>query len=359
VRTWTAGAKLAAVDGDGGSVAAEAEVTLVPREPAGSIDELILGATSRQPFRASDGKSGSAFERLEIDGEPCILKTMHVDDDWLARSLGDLLGRSVTVWTSGLLDTVPASIDHTVIGAATGLGRHGWGAALLMRDVSAHLVPEGDALVPGEQHEAFVEHLAEMSARFWGWRDTIGLTPSSMRWSFFGPDMLDVERDLGWPHDVPHIAARGWEAFADRARPAIASVVDELRRMPWVISDAVAATPATLLHGDWKMGNLGSDPDGRTILVDWAYPGEGPACHDLAWYLALNQARLPEPKEDAIARFRAALEDRGVSTNGWWDRQLGLCLLGCLVQFGWEKALGDEAELRWWLDRAAEGAAWL
>jgi aminoglycoside phosphotransferase (APT) family kinase protein len=171
--------------------------------------------------------------------------------------------------------------------------------------------------------------------------------------------MLDVERDLGWPHDVPHIASRGWEAFADRARPAIASVVDELRRMPWVISDAVAATPATLLHGDWKMGNLGSDPDGRTILVDWAYPGEGPACHDLAWYLALNQARLPEPKEDAIARFRAALEDRGVSTNGWWDRQLGLCLLGCLVQFGWEKALGDEAELRWWLDRAAEGAAWL
>ena len=56
------------------------------------------------------------------------------------------------------------------------------------------------------------------------------------------------------------------------------------------------------------MGNLGTHPDGRTILLDWALPGSGPACWDLCWYLALNQARLPEPKEAAIGRFRAALE---------------------------------------------------
>ena len=55
------------------------------------------------------------------------------------------------------------------------------------------------------------------------------------------------------------------------------------------------------------MGNLGTHPDGRTILLDWAYPGSGPACWDLCWYLALNQARLPESKEATIERFRAAL----------------------------------------------------
>ena len=33
-----------------------------------------------------------------------------------------------------------------------------------------------------------------------------------------------------------------------------------------------------------------------------------------------------------------------------------LCLLGALVQFGWEKALGDDDELGWWCDRAREGA---
>ena len=92
-----------------------------------------------------------------------------------------------------------------------------------------------------------------------------------------------------------------------------------------------------------------------TILLDCAYPGAGPACHDLGWYLAMNRARLPETKEAAIDRFRAALTARGVDTDGWWDRQLDLCLLGTLAQLGWEKSLGDEAELGWWIERARAG----
>ena len=89
------------------------------------------------------------------------------------------------------------------------------------------------------------------------------------------------------------------------------------------------------------------------------YPGEGPVCHDLLWYAALNRARLPvgHSKESTIEDLRAALERHGVDTAGWWDRQLGLCTLGTLVQFGWEKALGDVEELGWWCDRAREGAA--
>jgi hypothetical protein len=97
------------------------------------------------------------------------------------------------------------------------------------------------------------------------------------------------------------------------------------------------------------MGNLGTHPDGRTILLDWAFPGSGPACWDLCWYLALNQARLPESKQAAIGRFRAALEAAGVATGSWWDAQLDLCLIAIMATFGWEKALGDDAELSWWL----------
>ena len=92
------------------------------------------------------------------------------------------------------------------------------------------------------------------------------------------------------------------------------------------------------------MGNLGTHPDGRTILLDWALPGSGPACWDLCWYLALNRARLPESKEAAIGRFRAALEAGGVATGSWWDAQLDLCLIAIMATFGWEKALGDDAD---------------
>jgi hypothetical protein len=288
-----------------------------------------------------------------------VLKVLHVDDDWIARSLGDLACWPSLLWTSGLLDAVPVGIDHTVVGAACHLGRNGWGGALLMRDVGPSLVPEGDAPVGLDQHAGFLDSLAELSAHFWGWQDDLGLLPASIRWSFFGPGMLEVEAARGWSHPVPRLADEGWRRFETRAPATTVDLIAGLRREPWVLSDALAATPWTLLHGDWKMGNLGAHPDGRTILLDWAYPGEGPACHDLAWYLALNRARLPESKEAAIGRFRAALEGHGVATEGWWDRQLGLCLLGALVQFGWEKALGDDAELAWWVDAADAGARWL
>ena len=42
----------------------------------------------------------------------------------------------------------------------------------------------------------------------------------------------------------------------------------------------------------------------------------------------------------------------GIDTTGWWERQLALSLLGIMVALGWEKALGDDAELRWWEARS-------
>jgi hypothetical protein len=80
-------------------------------------------------------------------------------------------------------------------------------------------------------------------------------------------------------------------------------------------------------------------------------------CHELAWYLALNRSRIPvgHSKQTTIDDFRATLERRGIATLGWWERQLALCLLGAVVQFGWEKALGDDDELGWWTDAARYG----
>jgi len=165
--------------------------------------------------------------------------------------------------------------------------------------------------------------------------------------------------------DYERVVADGQAYFLKRLSPATDWIMrltgDHVRPLVHERPDAVTGplnlTPLTFLQGDWKMGNLGSHPDGRTILLDWAYPGSGPACWDLCWYLALNRARIPEPKEAAIGRFRAALEARGVATDPWWDTQLDLCLIGIMATFGWEKALGDQAELDWWQDRVARAAA--
>jgi hypothetical protein len=337
---------------------AEMSLRLTRHEPSSSVDELIAGATVRRPLGGSDGKSGSELELVVIDGDRFVLKHLHPDTDWTMRGFGDLGCRPVEVWASGLLDAVPPTIDHAVVGAAAGLGRNGWGGALLLRDVSEHLVPEGDSLLSLEDHRQLLDHLADLSATFWGAEGTPELLSLESRWGAFGPGWTDAEEILGWPAAVPRIAAEGWQRFADRAPADVFSFVDSLRRDVDPLVVAVRQTPLTFLHGDWKLGNLGV-ATGRTILLDWTYPGIGPIAHDLAWYLGLNRARLPETKEASIDAVRGSLTARGIPTEGWWDQQVSLCLLGALVQFGWEKALGDDDELGWWCDRAREGARWL
>jgi len=328
---------------------------LVERPVASSVEELLAGATDRRPMVTADSKSGARFERVMIDGRPHVVKYLHVDDDWIMRSTGDLGCRPLTVWRCGLLDRVPDCIDHAVVGAAEGLGRNGWGVALLMRDVSTWLVPEGDQPVPLDQHGRFLAHMAALHAAFWDWTDTAGLAPPMHRYLEFSPVGIALEERRGWPDAVPPLIMRGWEEFRTAAG-AVSGPVMDLLHDPSPLVDALAQLPQTLVHGDWKMGNLGTGPDGRTLLLDWAVPGQACPTVELAWYLALNAARLPHAKHEAIDVYRAGLEDLGIATGPWWDRAVELALLGAVVWFGWEKALGGPgAELSWWLDHAAQG----
>jgi hypothetical protein len=326
---------------------------LTPHPVAGTVEELLAGATDREPMHATDSKSGARFERVVIDGGRYVLKYLSRDDDWIMRATGDLAYRPLLVWRTGLVDLAPDCIDHAYVGAA----HDGDGAAILLHDVGPSLVPEGDTPLPLDVHLAFMDHLAAFHASTWDFVDTVGLTPLSNRYTEFAPAVVECEAALGFPEAVPRVMRDGWAHFPDRA-PGAAPVVGALLRDPSPLVGALETLPASFLQGDWKMGNLGHHDDGRTILLDWANPGAGPGVIELTWYLALNRARLPagHTKEDAIAAYRAGLEARGVDTAPWWDRALALALLGALVQFGWEKALGDADELAWWEDHARAGA---
>lgn len=328
--------------------------SMTPRVLMPSVDELLAGAERREPFVPAAARSAARFERVWIDGEPHVVKYLHADHDFMMRALADPGTRTLRAFTAGLFDAAADVIDHAIVGAAPGTGRDGAGYALLMRDVSAELVAPGDDPLPREQHDAFIDHLARMCAATWGWRDDIGLTPYPRRWMMAGTDFVESERRRSDPERVAQLLGPGWERFAARA-PDLAEAVTALRRDVMPLAAALGATPSCFVHGDWKASNLGTAADGRTVLVDWVYLGEGPACHELGWYLALNRQKLPTSKEQVIADFRAALERHGVDTAPWWERQLSLALLGTVVQFGWEKALGDDDELRWWCDRAREG----
>jgi len=322
----------------------------------GPVTRVLARATSVTDVRPSDARAGAVYQRLTADGQAYFLKRLSPATDWIMRVTGDHVHRPYQIWRAGVMDKAPDCLDHTVVAMeVAGTGDEAV-LSVLMRDIGPRLVPPGDESVPQVQHQAFLAHMAELSVAFWGWGDDIGLTTMAQRLRFFAPDNIAGELAA---HDVPGpiaAAAAGWQRLPERSALmwTIARLVHE---RPEVITGPIGDTPSTFLQGDWKMGNLGSHPDGRTILLDWAYPGSGPACWDLCWYLALNRARLPESKESAIGRYRTSLEACGISTTPWWERQLDLCMIGIMATFGWEKALGDAGELAWWEDQIATAAA--
>jgi len=293
------------------------------------VSELLTRASSRESLRPGDARSGSTFERLTIDGQQYFLKRLTPRSDWIMRLTGDRVHRPYLVWKAGIMSKAPACIDHTVVAMEVSGTGDDAELSMLMRDVGAHLVPEGDTVVPAAQHEGFVEHMAELAASFWGWRDSVGgLASMEERLIFFAPDNIAPELESASAPGPVVAAEAGWRALPQRS-PLMDGVARAVHDDPALLTVPMAATPGTFLHGDWKMGNLGTHPHGRTILLDWAYPGSGPACWDLCWYLALNQA-------------------------AWWDAQLDLCIVGMMATFGWEKALGSDGELAWWEQRVAD-----
>ena len=325
---------------------------------AASIEALLADATEREPLVDGAGKSGAKLERVTIDGEAYVLKHLKLDDDWTMRAAGQLGGATLQLWRRGLLARLPSCINQPIVAVAdvpasgSGTGE----TVLLMRDVGQWLVPVSDEPIPLRQQLGFLDHMAAMHACFWAGGDEIEVVPSMHRYLELSPWTAAAEAEFGSTHLVPRLVGDGWTLLADVA-PQAAAVVTPLAWNPGSLVEALDATPQTFVHGNWKLDNLGTDADGRTVVLDWELPGRGPALSDLAWYLAINCRRLPQSKQATISTYRAALERHGIETEPWWQTQLELCLLGALVQFGWEKAFGGyDEELMWWEQRAIAGS---
>jgi hypothetical protein len=343
---------------------AEHALNGLPTGTAGLTDlgELVAAASEREVLDEAPGKSGARLERLVIDGERYVLKHMDLASDWTMRTTGCLRGASFDLWERNLLARLPACINQPIVAVARERPDHrrpSGGCTVLMRDVSQWLVPATDEPISLDQHQSFLRHMAALHAAFWGSGTEIDVVPAMHRYLELSMWTAQTEAALGSDHLVPKLIGRGWPLLTEVA-PAAAAVVVPLATDPGPLVEALAATPQTFVHSNFKLDNLGTDDDGRTVLLDWEAPGLGAPLTDLAWYLAINCRRLPQSKEDSIDVYRVALENREIDSDGWWERQLSLSLLGALVQFGWEKALGGyDDELQWWENKALAAVALL
>lgn len=338
------------------------------------VEDRRVEGILREPLSSVDGLSEVPLERILTIGSgstgSLMLKRLSYADDWVMRATGDTEGRAVQVWVSGLLDHLPPCIDHGVIACA----RDGAGWAVLMRDVGRALVPSGDTPISSSEQELFLCHMAAMHATFWERRDWDrpgpGLCSLRHRYTALGP--ATMRRDDVAAYAIPRMAALGWDLLEEAVAPEVAAAVRALLDDPGPLCDALRAHPHTVIHGDWKLGNLGltdGNPERRTVLLDWAIVGVAPPAVDLAWYLAVDSARLPVSREATIETFARRLRDAlgGRFERAWWEPQLDLALLGAFVQLAWPKVVGalqgepavrerERDELRWWSERVLRGA---
>ena len=321
-----------------------------------NIDDLLAGVEGLEPLAGVPGVSGASLRRGSRDGQRYVVKLVDWRDDWTQHASGVLGGPVVPLWQRGVLDRLPDCINQPIVGVAMEGGWGDWRTAVLMRDIGEWLIPATDEPIPMRTHRLQLTHLARMHATFWQPGAELDVVPEMHRFLELSPWMVQAEAAIGSNNVITPLVDRGWRLLPQVA-PRAAAVVTDLALDPGPLVQALADTPATFIHGDWKLDNLGLDDRDRTVLFDWELPGVGAPLGDVAFYLAINCRRLPQSKEAALEDYRSALEAAGIDTEPWWEHQLALCLLGALVQFGWEKALGGyDEELAWWERKAVDGA---
>jgi hypothetical protein len=317
------------------------------------VTSMLAGAIRREPLAAGDGRSGSLLERVTLaGGEVVVVKHARAASDWIMRATHDDSGRVATLWSSGLLRRVPAVIEHAILAVE----RDGDGWVVVMRDVSAALLPDAARLSRAGSRRV-LEAAAALHAAF---RDQppVALCPLADRYGFLSP--ATARREAAGPDQVPKLIARGWERLPELLPADVAEAVLAVAERPEPFAAALARFPATLVHGDLKLGNVGF-LDGRVVLLDWGtQTGWAPPAVEAVWYLAVNASRIDATREQVLDDVRAA-------EGGRHDEDaLRLALLGGLVQLGWDKALHatehpdpavrawERADLEWWTARARD-----
>jgi hypothetical protein len=356
-----------------------------------SIDEMLMPNVLSQlegrpidyarclPFNSEASKSGSHFLVVETNGDPgsrYLLKRVALAWDWLMRNTDDHRCRSVRLWQYGLLDRLPPEIEHGIVACA----HDGEGWAVLMRDVSAGLVPY--ACFSQEENELFLAGLATIHATFWQMPKlddpALGLCTLRQIYTVLSPQT--GHREAGGPDGHPKLILEGWDLLKTLVAEDVAGIIESLLEDPQPLCAALARYPHTLLHGDYRQANLGrlrGDRDQAAVL-DWQLAAMAPPAVDLARYLATNSALLPISKEATIDAYRQQLA-QGLGDHfdeNWWQPQLELGLLGAFVQDGWAIALKAthwsaawtqetggpnhwRADLAWWSEQVRTALKWL
>lgn len=325
-----------------------------------------LAGVPEEPF-PNDGWSGATLRLLRsADDDRFVLKRDSLARDWIARSTrdGPILREA---WFAAHGPALPSPITAPNLGA----GVDGDEFGILMPDLTGILF-DWDAPISVVELDQVLGGLTALHTYAWtGSGELVGGPWCPIRERITLICRASLERAGAARDAVADRILPGWDAFDRRAPAAARDLVASLGSDPQPLVDALATLPATLIHGDLKLANVGIEPDGTIDLVDWQMVSVAPVAVELGWFLVSNVASLPLQPDDVLARYYAAVlrrGSRGEATTVDWDAQADAAVLVGLLLRGWRKGADTEAggtlasgvaaaeDLAWWCDRAIEAA---
>ena len=113
--------------------------------------------------------------------------------------------------------------------------------------------------------------------------------------------------------------------------------------LAWLRQRAPQPLPATLVHGDFRNGNLMVNPEGLAAVLDWELAHQGDPREDLGW-ICVNSWRFGVREkrvggfgtlEDLLAGYQAAGGQAGEAKDLMWFQALGSFKWGimCLIMY--------------------------
>jgi hypothetical protein len=318
----------------------------LPDLPELLVQHGLTGA--REEHIAHAGFSGAHVSRLTgLGGEAFVLKRMSIERDWIMRATDDFSCREAAF--AHIATCLPPEVSTPTLGIA----REGDDYALLMRDITADLLPQEEI----RDVELILRDVAALHAAPPPIDAPVPWCDLGKRLTLLTPRGAAIAGSYGAP--VARDLDLGWALFARHASPRAREIVRALTDDVSPLVNALARLPTALLHGDLKFDNIGIRPHGGLWLIDWAMTLIAPAAVDLGWFLAINSRRMPIPLDEVMALYERTAT---ISPEHLPRHRATTVLCGLLLR-GWRKAIdadeGEPDELRWWCEAVADAARFL
>ena len=287
----------------------------------------------------SPGYSGATLERIDLaDGSRIVLKRARPEAD-LGMLATDDPGRAYLFWERGIYGRMPSSIDCGIL--ATDRRDGEW--RMVMRDVSASLVPDGEP-VSREDCRRIMSAMADLHAAFSG-SPPVDCMVIENHLTLFSPDTM--RQYTGGPNPLPDHALAAWERFDAVADPKLREAVSALQAQPGLLADLLRARGTTLTHADLAFPNLGLGD--RVVMLDFALACAAPGDLDFGIFLVQNDWQIDGEPDDIVGDWAEVSGQRDALA-------LRRALLAAFVEYACWKAPDGPAQYSgtfgWWEETA-------